>query len=506
MRGVRDWRGIFRAATLLSMAIFLFTAVTHADPAGELPRREPARLEAADAVLPGTPVRIERDNRRARPQPMPRPGARELPRVAPIEIEAVIVETPVRIDPGSLPGRRARPLPMPPPGGERPAVPEMRPAAVELAMLAGAQDRFALELFRKAREEEKPGDNILVSPYSIHTAFLMALEGSGGETREQMAKLLGVDGLEADEISRLAGEMRKLLEASEEITLETANALFLRRGIPFRPGFVESVGRSFEAEISPMPAMTDPINAWVSEKTREKIPGILPPGEKIREEMIAFLLNAVYFYGNWGEEFDADKTADDIFTNRDGKEKKVRMMDAQRRFHYRESDGLQALALPYRDPNFRMLLVLPAPGALDDFEASLDLDAIGEIRRGMRSREVRLQVPRFKIEYETVLNEALKKAGMELAFDDEKADFSRMVDLEKLGENVYISEVRHKAFIEVDEEGTEAAAVTSIGFARTTSVMRPEPIPLMRLDRPFYFLIEEVATGGILFLGRAADI
>ena len=259
----------------------------------------------------------------------------------------------------------------------------------------------------------------------------------------------------------------------------------------------------FDAEVAGLnfrsSGAVDIINDWVKDKTHDKIDGIVNP--PIPPEMMMYLLNAIYFKGSWTHKFDSLATQDDFFALPDGDSTAVRMMQKTREYGYHEDSAVQMISLPYGAKHFDMVVMLPRPGIdINDFVAGLTPDSLHWKLRILNDRKGTIRLPRFKVEFETTLNNVLQELGIRQAFSADSADFFGISD-----DTLFISEVKHKSFVEVNEEGTEAAAVTSIGMVTSTAFEMPRPPFEMVVDRPFVFLIRQQQSGSILFMGRVTD-
>ena len=246
------------------------------------------------------------------------------------------------------------------------------------------------------------------------------------------------------------------------------------------------------------PEASDIINGWVNQKTNGKIEKIVD--DVINPLTMMFLINAIYFKGTWTYEFDESQTQDDTFTLPDGSKKPCRMMTQESEFQYFENEAFQAIDLPYGDGDFRMTIFLPRREKnVDSLIAELNQENWNRWINSFSKQELTLQLPKFTLEYEIKLNDVLKALGMEIAFSPSQADFTKMYRKEEVGLNLYISEVKHKTYVEVNEEGTEAAAVTSVEMTLKAAGL------LMRVDRPFIFAIRENHSGTILFIGKIVE-
>ena len=366
-----------------------------------------------------------------------------------------------------------------------------------------ANAKFGFNLFNEIRKTEQE-KNIFISPFSVSIALAMALNGASGETEQAMTHTLQLQGLDSESINPgYAGLRQTLLMSDPKVTLTIANSLWARQGFSFKQDFLQRNTQFFGAEVSTLDFM-DPntlttINQWVNTNTNGKITKIL---DEINPDAVLFLINAIYFKGSWQTEFEPARTRDGTFHLATGGEKQVPMMTRTGDYRYYENyeENFQAISLPYGDGRISMYIFLPSRESnLNTFLENLNAENWENWISQFREQEVFLSMPKFKLEYEKTLNNPLQSLGMGIAFAPGGADFSRMADLETLGRNLYIGEVLHKAVVEVNEEGTEAAAVTSIGV-RVTSAP-----PAFIADRPFFFAIRDNETKTVLFMGIVVD-
>ena len=366
-----------------------------------------------------------------------------------------------------------------------------------------ANTRFGFDLFNELRQTEQD-KNIFISPLSISIALAMTLNGASGETEQAMTNTLQLQGLDSESINAGYSGLRGALQTSDpKVTLTIANSLWARQDVPFKQDFLQRNTDFFGAQVSTLDFM-DPntlptINQWVNTNTNGKIPKIL---DEINQDMVLFLINAIYFKGTWQTEFDPARTRDGIFHLTTGGEKQVPMMTRTGDYAYYENyeEKFQAISLPYGDGRMSMYIFLPyRESDLNTFLDSLNSEDWENWIAEFHEQEIFLSMPKFKLEYEKMLNNPLQSLGMEIAFAPGLADFSRMADLEMLGKNLYIGEVLHKAVVEVNEEGSEAAAVTSIGIRATSAP------PAFIANRPFFFAIRDNETKTVLFMGTAVD-
>jgi serine protease inhibitor len=365
-----------------------------------------------------------------------------------------------------------------------------------------ANTEFAFDLF-DALAEVDSGENVFISPLSVSIALAMAYNGASGETQQAMAETLGISGLSLKELNEgSAALLASLQNVDPNVKLAIANSLWARQGFVFSEDFLERNRQFFGAEVSTLdfndPASVGVINGWVSENTNGKIDKIL---DSINPMDVLFLINAIYFNGQWTVEFDESKTQDRAFHLLDGSEKQYPMMMQSGRYQYLDGEGFQAVSLPYgENERMSMYIFLPDAGSsLADFMEGLNAESWNSWLEQFENKEGDVGIPRFKTEYELTLNDTLKALGMEPAFDPNAADFAAMSD-----EQVYISQVRHKAVVEVNEQGTEAAAVTSVGVSVTSAFPQPERFSLIA-DRPFFYAIQDSETGSVLFMGTLTE-
>jgi len=393
-------------------------------------------------------------------------------------------------------------------------------------------NRFALELYAKLWAQE---GNLFFSPYSVSTALAMAYAGARGETESQMAKTLhfptptssyrktgvgvGVyqdpnkEAGEAEQAWREQGFHREFGAIVEDLNvrgakggyeLSVANALWGQKGYGFLAEFLELIeakygGKLNEVDfISATEAARQTINAWVEKETKDKIKNLIRKG--VLDKLTRLVLtNAIYFKGNWARQFEEDKTKEAPFTLISGEKVNVPMMNQTAEFNYMETEDFQGLELPYVDDELSMIILLPRKvDELSSLEEMLSLEKFSGWLGKLGKRKVIVSVPKFRMTSRFGLAGVLRSMGMMDAFS-EKANFSGMNGKRDL----FISAVVHKAYVDVNEEGTEAAAATGV-VMRVTSV-KPERIPVFRVDHPFLFLIRDNKSGSILFIGRAMN-
>ncbi|MGB2697684.1 MAG: serpin family protein, partial [Candidatus Zixiibacteriota bacterium] len=322
-------------------------------------------------------------------------------------------------------------------------------------------------------------------------------------TQEAMQTTLELEGFTREEINQCYQHLiESLIQLDPKVEFQIANSIWYRLGLTPREEFISLCQKHFEALVRDLdfnkPDAADTINVWIEENTNGKIEGIV--SKPIDPATVMFLINAIYFKGTWTYQFDKNETKSDRFYLPDGSWKPCKMMEQRALFDYFENYTFQAIDLPYGEGDFSKTIFLPTLGTnIDSLIAQLDQDNLNHWINCFESDSVDLYLPRFKLEYQLRLNQTLINLGMGSTFSG-SADFSRMFE----NIDVFISQVKHKTFVEVNEEGTEAAAVTSIGMA--TSAGNPSsPRLVMQVDRPFVFMIREKVSGTILFIGKIVD-
>ncbi|QYR23580.1 serpin family protein [Paenibacillus sp. sptzw28] len=370
--------------------------------------------------------------------------------------------------------------------------------------VAQSSNTFGLELIGKLKQE-KPGENIVVSPISIVQALSMTMNGAAGPTLDQMAKTLHLEGLPAKVLNDEQRKLRELLlQPGPGVKLSMANSLWLQQGWPFKKPYLDSVKSAYGAELNERklsdPAVLKEINNWVDKETQGLIPTILD--EPVSEMTKLMLLNALYFNGTWKRPFEPEDTKDGDFTKSDGKVQHIPFMHQEGKFEYDETDEYQAVRLPYGDGQMGMLVVLPRKNADRMTTAKLLADP-GLWTKPFTRFNGQLALPKFRVEGMLDLIDTLKAMGMSLPFDPGKADFNEMADTSG-DRRLFISKVVHKTLVDVSEQGTEAAAVTMVGVETTSAP--PEGNFQMTVNRPFLFAIQDLQSGVILFVGSVETL
>lgn len=375
-------------------------------------------------------------------------------------------------------------------------------SAEELQKLAHASNQFAIDLYQRLVDKE---GNLIYSPFSIYQALLMTYAGAEGETAQQMMDVLGVT--DNNEIHNVMNTLKLTLQAEPTYTIEgmqplifnIANALWVQKDFHFEQVFLDKLMANYAAglalvDFNKPDEARDLINHWVEVRTNEKIKELIPTG-MLNEMTRLVLTNAVYFKGAWTNRFDPARNTQEEFTSLNGAKSKVEMMNNSFTGAAFVEKDYSVVSLPYEGGNFAMMAVLPADFA--SFQTTMNADLLNEILQKLTESHtmVHLTMPKFSFESSIDLGETLPAMGMSDAFDINNADFSGMTG----GKDLYISDVVHQAFIDVNEDGTEAAAATMVSMAPTS--MPGEAITL-RLDRPFIYLIYNTQTNAVVFMGH----
>ncbi len=360
--------------------------------------------------------------------------------------------------------------------------------------------KFAINLFKQVALQQR--QNVFLSPASVEFALAMLYNGADGRTKNEMTNLLLPRPLPLNLFNQQYSQLLTALTSDPAVKLRIANSVWARQDVSFQPSFLERVRTAYSALVASRnfrdPKLQEEINQWVSQQTGGKIPQIV---DQIRPDDVMFLINAVYFQGNWSQQFDKSLTTNQPFFLVDGKQKSVPMMVQSGEFRYFESDHFQAVSLPYGKGRFRMHIFLPKPNQkLANLISSLTLQNWEQWMQSYKMRQGKLELPRFKLTYEINLNQTLQKLGMQEAFMPDRANFRPLTNA-----SVFVSLVKHKTFVEVNETGTEAAGATAIGISVTSVPLPTEPFT-MRVDRPFLVAIRDEETSTILFMGAIYDV
>lgn len=379
------------------------------------------------------------------------------------------------------------------------------PVPKEAKDLSAANNRFGVEMLRKLH---KPGENTFLSPTSIGMALQMTSRGAKGDTLAEMNKTMHVGELEVGEANR---KLMAALSGRDDVKLNIANAIWADPArITLDKDFSAKVSDEFKAEIKGIsfsdPKAKDEINGWVSDRTEKKIPELL---EEAPEGAVCILVNAIYFKGNWTSKFDKDKTVKADFNGADGKKQRIEMMQspAKVEWKYTDDEDVQVVALPYgpagdpkkpgTGPKVHMWLIVPKEGkSLDSVVTGLTGAKLAAWQESAYEQPGTIHLPRFKMKFKKELGNDLKALGMAKAFNSREADFSGF-EVGGARGKLFIDQVIHEAVIEVDEEGTEAAAATAVVMSRGSA---PRPFTV-RCDKPFLLAITDDRTGSIMFIG-----
>jgi len=363
--------------------------------------------------------------------------------------------------------------------------------------ILNSNNQFGFQLLRTIAETSSH-ENTVISPISISMALGMTLNGAAGTTYDSMKTVLGFQDFTSAEINQSYRHLIDLLMALDpEVVMEIANSIWIREGVPVNSTFKEVNQANFDAEIRTLdfslPSTVDDINSWVANKTHDRIKRII---QEIEPSAVMYLINALYFKGTWAYEFKKSETHEAQFQMSNNSAMDVDMMMQENDYQYFANDEMQVVDLPYGDGDFSMTLLLPSGNhTLNDIVQSLDSESWNTLIASLNEQEGTVYLPKFELKCNAVLNSPLTDLGMGIAFHYSRADFSAITTELDL----FINEVLHKTYIRVDESGTEAAAVTSVGVG-ITSIGGDDHF-VMRIDHPFLLTIRERTSGAILFLG-----
>lgn len=366
-------------------------------------------------------------------------------------------------------------------------------------------NEFGVDLYKRLRGQS---GNLFLSPYSVSVALAMTQAGARGDTLQQMNQVLHFSlpgeslhpGFNALQLALNNREKNDQDANKRDFRLRVANAIWSEKTYTFKPEYLDLLAENYGAGMRLVDFMNAPeparetINKWVSDETEQKIKDLLKEGT-ITPLTRLVLTNAIYFNANWQSQFDTANTKPGDFTLLDGSKVQTQMMYQSNQYGYAKGAGYQAVELPYESSKLSMIILLPDEGQFDEIETSLDGARLEEIKNELGIAQVNLSLPRFKIESAFGLADTLKAMGMQDAFEADKADFSGMDGTRDL----FITAVEHKAYVSVDEKGTEAAAATGVVVGTTSA---PEQIVDLKIDRPFIFLIMDKESGTVLFMGR----
>ena len=391
------------------------------------------------------------------------------------------------------------------------SLPESKPKLSDIKNVVDANNQFALDYYSKLKS--KDSGNIFFSPFSISSAFVMTYEGAKGQTAEEMRSVFYFpedSNLRRTEYASIFDEINK---GDKKYKLSSANALWGQQDYQFSKDFFDNVEKYYSGKATNLDFKKDPegsritINNWVENQTNNKIQNLIPAGV-IKTMTKLVLTNAVYFKGEWVKQFNKNDTKEENFRTSNSGTVKAQMMqrtDDEAIFNYAENSNLQMLEMPYSGDELSILFLLPKNDNLTKLEGILSTKNISDWKNDLKKQRVKVYIPKFKFETKYFMADDLKAIGMPLAFSD-SADFSGMTATGK--KDLKIDEAIHQAFVEVNEEGTEAAAATVVVMVPSGVAPRPhkEPkIPIFRADHPFIFLIQQKSTGDILFIGRVVN-
>ncbi len=363
------------------------------------------------------------------------------------------------------------------------------------AEILQADRQFAFELFKEV-ESLSDAENLMISPLSTSYALGMTLNGARGTTKEAFRQVLHFEDLSDQEVNESYQDlMAQLVTLDEKVQFSIANSIWYRLGYNVLEDFISLNREYFDAAVEELdfsdPGAVDIINGWIEEKTRDKIQDML---DYIPGDAVMYLINAIYFNATWKYQFDPEETFEDDFTLEGGGLHRCDFMQVEGSFHYTSQEKFTAVELPYGDSAFSMVVLLPKAGvSTTDLLEELDAESWDSWLNAAYPANVLIQLPRFKYEFKSLLNDPLTNLGLGIAFT-ESADFSNITP----GGGIYISRVIHQTFIDVNEEGTEAAAATIVEMIETSA---PQVLQF-RADKPFLYVIKENSTGAFLFMGK----
>ncbi len=365
------------------------------------------------------------------------------------------------------------------------------------AEFARQGNTFSFEFIDRVNTAEE-GD-FIISPLSMQFLLGMILDGAQNETADEICKVLGYGAGEVDAVNEYCLSMLEQLPSLDKKTkLSIANAIFVNKWYDLKDSYKSTVGEYYQAEVANLDfsdgaGALKTINGWCSKQTNGMIPKVL---DKVTADMLAYLFNAMYFKSQWKEKFPKGNTANETFTAENGSSKKVPMMKTEEEFRYQDNDDFRVVRLPYGNGAFNMMVILPQTGkTVSDVARALKTTDWNEFLQMMVRCDVDLWLPKFETKYSKKLNDILSDMGMPSAFSAINADFKAMSD-----DALCLSFVKQDAVIKVDEEGTEAAVVSSAGMEATSA--GPGEHIVFHADHPFLYLITESSTGAILFAGK----
>jgi len=365
--------------------------------------------------------------------------------------------------------------------------------------LISSENSFALDIFKKVIESSTESENVIISPLSISSALSMTLNGANGTTRDAMLATLGMNGLTPEKINNSYKDLTEaLLNVDKRVLISIANSVWTEKNFVVKKPFTDVLTQYYNAESKSFditdPLVPNQINSWIESKTNGLIKNMI---DKLDQSTVMLLINAIYFKGKWSSQFDKDKTVQRSFYKSGGVTAQVPMMTQISEFKIYNGEGFTLAEFPYGQANFVMDVLLPdADNEIKSIIPLINDNSFKGWISQLSERKTDLSFPKFKYGYKKDLNDILTDMGMGIAFTD-NADFSNISDMDLL-----ISMVKHQAFIETNEEGSEVAAATIVGILATSMPAGPY---ILNIDHPFLYIIRETSTNSILFMGRVGD-
>lgn len=368
---------------------------------------------------------------------------------------------------------------------------DQKPIIISAAVANNITD-FSFHFMKNLQTETAAADNIFVSPLSLHMALGMLVNGTTEETKAEIMKALKTENLSQTELNETYKKLLKELPAADpKVKMALANSIWHKRDFSVEQNFLTNMKDYFNAEILPLTTV-EPVNKWASDNTNGKIPRVL---DRIDEDIVMLIMNALYFKGDWATQFKTENTRDQNFRTENGTNKNVKMMNQQESFEYASFAGYDVLRMPYGNGQFVATFILPKSETIGNVLGSFDKTKWDELQSSLKKQTVIVGLPKFKFSQEFQLKETLKKMGMIKAFQP----FVAQLDgINKQQKDLYVNFVKQNTFVAVDEVGTEAAAVTTIGVGTTAAPSYPRFV----CDKPFAFIISEKTSNTILFMGR----
>jgi serpin B len=384
-------------------------------------------------------------------------------------------------------------------GPQIPAQPA-RALTADERVVASTTLAFGFDLLKQTQAgDAKP--NLMISPLSASIALGMAANGANGNTGEMMRATLGYAGMtDAQMNAAYSGLIAQLRARDPKVEMTLANSVWYDMKFQVLPTFTDALRTNFEAGVAPLdfhaPSAPGTISKWAEDRTGGRIKNLIT---QIDPAEVMFLVNATYFKAKWTREFEKSATRNGDFTRADASKINVPLMSMNSVFKTMQDGKVTAVEMPYADTSYALVALMPTANApLSSIDAYFTPTQWAALLASLQAKQIQLTLPKFKFDYSTTMNDALKRMGMDIAFDPNRADFSRIAT----GVQLYISRVQQKTYINLDEAGTEAAAATAVGIGLTSA---PAPAPEVKFNKPFYFAIRERSTGTVLFIGRVGD-